>query len=92
MPFASCGESPNANNISSVSVSVTRIPYRPPLAWPALLAFLRARALPGIEFIDDTTYRRGDVVVRNDVRTNELIVEGDDGGRARKLFDVAADP
>ncbi len=71
---------------------MTRIPYRPPFAWPALLTFLRARALPGIEVVDDTTYRRGDVVVRNDAEANELIVEGDDGGRARRLFDIEADP
>jgi AraC family transcriptional regulator of adaptative response / DNA-3-methyladenine glycosylase II len=71
---------------------VTRIPYRPPFAFPAILAFLRARALPGIEFVDESTYRRGEVVVRNDAPSGELIVEGGQADRVRRLFDVAADP
>lgn len=32
--------------------------YRPPFAWPALLAFLRARAIDGVEVIDDDSYAR----------------------------------
>ena len=32
--------------------------YEPPLDWPALLAFLQRRAAAGVEFVDDTTYRR----------------------------------
>jgi len=28
------------------------MPYRPPLAWPAMLAFLAPRAIPGVETID----------------------------------------
>jgi AraC family transcriptional regulator of adaptative response / DNA-3-methyladenine glycosylase II len=35
-----------------------RLPYRLPLAWAALLAFLRERAIPGVESVDGTTYRR----------------------------------
>lgn len=32
--------------------------YRPPLDWEAMLAFLGARAIPGVERVDGTTYRR----------------------------------
>ena len=37
---------------------VRLLPYRPPLAWTALLAFLGARAIPGVEAVDDEAYRR----------------------------------
>jgi AraC family transcriptional regulator, regulatory protein of adaptative response / DNA-3-methyladenine glycosylase II len=35
-----------------------RLAYRPPLDWPALLGFLAARALPGVETVVDGEYRR----------------------------------
>jgi len=35
-----------------------RILYRPPLDWPALLAFLAVRATPGVETVHDGRYRR----------------------------------
>jgi AraC family transcriptional regulator of adaptative response / DNA-3-methyladenine glycosylase II len=37
-----------------------RVPYRPPLAWDSMLAFLSARAIPGVESIDlaEGIYRR----------------------------------
>jgi AraC family transcriptional regulator of adaptative response / DNA-3-methyladenine glycosylase II len=35
-----------------------RLAYRPPYDWDAILAFLRARAIPGVESADDGTYRR----------------------------------
>jgi AraC family transcriptional regulator of adaptative response / DNA-3-methyladenine glycosylase II len=35
-----------------------RLAYRPPYDWPALLAFLRARATPGVESVTDSRYRR----------------------------------
>lgn len=35
-----------------------RLPYRPPLAWHPLLAFLSARAIPGVEVVTGETYRR----------------------------------
>jgi AraC family transcriptional regulator of adaptative response / DNA-3-methyladenine glycosylase II len=37
---------------------VVRLPYRPPLDWDALLAFLAARAVPGVERVDGAVYRR----------------------------------
>ena len=37
-----------------------RVPYRPPLAWPAMLSFLAPRAIPGVETVDleGGVYRR----------------------------------
>jgi AraC family transcriptional regulator, regulatory protein of adaptative response / DNA-3-methyladenine glycosylase II len=35
-----------------------KLGFRPPLAWDCLLAYLRLRAIPGVELVDDTHYRR----------------------------------
>lgn len=35
-----------------------RIDYRPPFNWPALLNFLKARAIPGVEAVRDNAYLR----------------------------------
>ena len=35
-----------------------RLAYRPPYEWPAILAFLAARATPGVEVVDSGQYRR----------------------------------
>jgi AraC family transcriptional regulator of adaptative response / DNA-3-methyladenine glycosylase II len=35
-----------------------QLEFRPPLAWPQLLGYLRARAIPGIEWVDSSHYRR----------------------------------
>jgi AraC family transcriptional regulator of adaptative response / DNA-3-methyladenine glycosylase II len=35
-----------------------RLPYRPPYDWQSMLAFLAARATPGIEAVDNGVYRR----------------------------------
>jgi len=35
-----------------------RLPYRPPLDWSGLLAFLAPRATPGVEAVADGVYRR----------------------------------
>ena len=39
-------------------VVALRLPYRPPLAWEPLLAFLAARAIPGVEEVRAEAYRR----------------------------------
>lgn len=39
-------------------VVTLRLDHRPPLCWSALLAFLAARAIPGVEQVDDAGYRR----------------------------------
>jgi len=88
---------------------VVRLPYRPPVDWPALLAFLAPRATPGIEAVADGVYRRtiavgdapGTIEVRAAPGEPHLlmrvrlprperllhVVE-----RARRLFDLDADP
>jgi AraC family transcriptional regulator, regulatory protein of adaptative response / DNA-3-methyladenine glycosylase II len=35
-----------------------KLAFRPPYNWAAMLAFYRQRAIPGIEVVDDTSYRR----------------------------------
>jgi AraC family transcriptional regulator of adaptative response / DNA-3-methyladenine glycosylase II len=35
-----------------------QLEFRPPLAWDSLLSYLRLRAIPGVEFVDGTHYRR----------------------------------
>lgn len=48
----------NANADASASAITLRLAYRPPLAFDAWLAFLRARALPGVEVVGAGSYRR----------------------------------
>ncbi len=46
-------------NPSRSSRGITlRLPYRRPLPWPALLGFLGARAIPGVESVSEGVYRR----------------------------------
>ena len=83
-----------------------RLAYRPPYDWPALLAFLGARAIPGLEAVDAGGYRRnvenGRLEVRPD-RANALALtltpfrreRGElleIAGRVRRMFDLDADP
>src|SRR5450631_1322864 len=35
-----------------------QLEFRPPLAWNSLLEYLRLRAIPGVEFVDSSHYRR----------------------------------
>jgi len=54
------GLSPRAirgKSIDTDSLSV-QLEFRPPLAWKSLLAYLKLRAIPGVEMADDTHYRR----------------------------------
>jgi AraC family transcriptional regulator of adaptative response / DNA-3-methyladenine glycosylase II len=54
------GLSPRAvrgKSIDTDSLSV-QLEFRPPLAWDSLLAYLRLRAIPGVEMADATHYRR----------------------------------
>ncbi len=44
---------------TSVSAVTTRLSYRPPYDWDTMLSFLKQRAIPGVEWVDDTgIYRR----------------------------------
>jgi len=42
-----------------------RLTYRPPYEWRAIVGFLSARAIPGVEYADEFRYRR--TIVMNDV-------------------------
>ena len=43
--------------VATVGVDL-RLPYRPPLDWDGMAAFLRSRAIAGVEAADATSYRR----------------------------------
>ncbi|MCB9763308.1 MAG: helix-turn-helix domain-containing protein [Alphaproteobacteria bacterium] len=85
-----------------------RLSYRPPFDWPALLAFLGARAIPGVERVSGDVYARaaqvgglrGQVTVRP-AAGDALLVQLDPGlaprlmevvQRIRRLFDLDARP
>jgi AraC family transcriptional regulator of adaptative response / DNA-3-methyladenine glycosylase II len=54
---ASRATSPGASQDPSEAISC-RLEFRPPFAWESLLAYLRLRAIPGVEMVDATQYRR----------------------------------
>lgn len=54
-----------------------RLPFYGPLDWPALLAYLRARAVPGVEHVDGLVYRRT-VQIDGHPGVVELLPGGDD--------------
>jgi AraC family transcriptional regulator of adaptative response / DNA-3-methyladenine glycosylase II len=85
-----------------------RLPYRPPYDWPAMLAFLAARAVPGMEVVETGVYARvielggevGSVRVSPgagnaliaQVRFPRLSALPAIIARVRRVFDLAADP
>jgi AraC family transcriptional regulator, regulatory protein of adaptative response / DNA-3-methyladenine glycosylase II len=89
------------------SLSV-RLAYRPPYDWDAMLSFLAARAIPGVEVISENNYRRsigigGDVGVISvapaaknrvdvSVRFPNIAALPQIIARVRRVFDLAADP
>ena len=69
--------------------------FRPPFDARLLLAFLRPRALPGVEEVDGCTYRRPREGVEVRVEGHAVTLERGAAGvveRARSLFDLDADP
>jgi AraC family transcriptional regulator, regulatory protein of adaptative response / DNA-3-methyladenine glycosylase II len=85
-----------------------RLGYRPPYDWDAIVGFLRARAIPGVEVVSRDRYSRaigidgavGVLVVepaagnclRATVRFPELRALPAIIARVRRVFDLAADP
>lgn len=84
-----------------------RLPYHPPLAWDELLAYLAARAIPGVESVEGRIYRRTlrtggaplVVELEHDAPVVTLtLAEPDAGslgriaGTARRAFDLDVDP
>jgi len=58
------------------------LPFRPPYNWPAMIAFFRKRAIPGVELVDDTSYCRS---IRLGQTRGALRVELAPGGQALML-------
>lgn len=48
----------NAAKLEEEKDVVLRLSYRPPYDWNNMLAFLRARAIPGVEVVEDERYLR----------------------------------
>ena len=93
--------------VASEGDIVVRLPYRKPFDYDGLLAFLRPRAIPGVEFVEGDEYRRtiaigerrGIIRVRNDGDALLLSVPRSFThtlkpivDRVRRLFDLFADP
>jgi AraC family transcriptional regulator of adaptative response / DNA-3-methyladenine glycosylase II len=66
------------------------IRYSTPYDWPMISGWLRARAIEGVERVDDDSYVRGDLVLRH--VQGALEVPRGASKRARLLFDLDADP
>jgi AraC family transcriptional regulator of adaptative response / DNA-3-methyladenine glycosylase II len=79
--------------------------YKPPYDWDAIIGFLAARAIPGVELVTPTLYRRtfdgGSIAVSHEPARRRLraAVRIDDVGalsrilpRVRRVFDLDADP
>ena len=85
-----------------------RLPYRPPYDWDAMLSFLAARAIPGVEIVEGDSYRRTIAIGANagvisvapaaknridvGVRFPDMAALPQIIARVRRVFDLAADP
>ena len=101
------GDAPEASATPKGEVAIL-LRYRPPYDWPAMLAFLGARAIPGLEAVSGDGYGRaieisgvrGTVSVRpgegNTLRASiqfpRLSALPTIVARLRRVFDLAADP
>lgn len=73
--------------VAELDVIRLRLDYRPPLHWPALLSWLGTRAIPGVEIVQDDTYRR---TLRIGEHTGWLAVSPAEGDRPRLHVDISA--
>jgi AraC family transcriptional regulator, regulatory protein of adaptative response / DNA-3-methyladenine glycosylase II len=85
-----------------------RLAYRPPYDWDAMLSFLAARAIPGVETVSGSIYRRTIAIGENagtisvtpgdknrvdvQVRFPDMAALPQIIARVRRVFDLAADP
>ena len=85
-----------------------RLPYRPPYDWEGILAFLRRRAIPGVESVDHEVYRRtislagsqgivevratGEAFLLVTIAVDRLPAVATLAARLRHLFDLDTDP
>ena len=89
----------------SAAAITLQLTYRPPYDWEAMLAFFAARAIPGVELVEDGTYYRtaqfgalievAHVPERNaltvKVRVPQVTELATLVSRVRRVFDVGAD-
>ena len=71
------------------------LPFESPLDWPGILKFLRARAIPGLECVDESGYRRANVAVTLAPDGKAVLLDTQDPNavaRVRHLFDLDASP
>lgn len=66
-----------ADRLAADGGLVLRLPFDGPLDWDALVGYLAARAIPGVEHVADGVYRRT-IVVDDDPGVLELSAGGDD--------------
>jgi len=95
-------------SVGTKGAVAVKLGYRPSYDWAAILAFLRARAIPGIEVVSEDRYART-IAIGNDCGV--VVVEPAEGNclkatvrfprlkalpaiisRVRRVFDLAADP
>ena len=94
-----------ASETSCATAITIQLTYRPPYDWDAMLAFFSARAIPGVELVEDGKYYRtaqtGAIIEVSHVpERNALSVKVQVPqvaelaalvGRVRRVFDVGAD-
>lgn len=95
-------------SVGATGAITVKLGYRPPYDWEALVSFLKARAIPGVESVTDRRYAR--TIAIGEAR-GVLVVEPAEGSylkatvrfgnlqslpaiiaRVRRVFDLAADP
>ncbi len=70
-------------------MTIMRERYRTPFDWNGLLTWLGARAIPGVEAIEENTYVRDGVRVWHE---GDAVHTTGDAKRVRRVFDLDADP
>mgnify|MGYP001041110721 CR=1 FL=1 len=61
-----------SSHLPATAPVVLQIPYRPPYDWDSMLQYLRARAIEGLEVVEDNAYRRS---VRHEGMTGTITIE-----------------
>ena len=68
--------------------------YHPPYDWAAFLRFVRPRAIPGLERVDEDSYQRRGVTVRKHAESDRLVARGEAAHKSqvRFFFDLDTNP
>ncbi len=83
-----------AMRVSSVERALA-IDYRPPYAWASFLAFVRPRAIPGLEIVSVDSYQRQGITIVKHSREDRLLALNATAGidpQARFFMDTSANP